>query len=180
MLDAANFPRRLLLIDESAPFRQTLARLLRVAGHTVVEAETGAAGLALLRQQPLDLVVTDLDMRGLTGWDVARLIKATDPQLPVVLVTGGTGSVAPDRRTPAPVDAILWKPFPFAELLAVLARLRRGDTSALVGAMGGPTTGQIATDLHRAGHKPGAPVGTGAAPGQPHRRTRRSLALSAR
>ena len=161
---------RLLLIDDSAPFRQTLASLLRVAGHTVFEADTGAAGLALLRQHALDLVMTDLDMRGLTGWDVARLIKATYPHLPVVLVTGGTGSVAPDRRTPAPVDAILWKPFPFAELLAVLGRLTRGGSSALIGVVGGQATGRREKTLHHATHKPGAPDGMGAATGEPHPR----------
>jgi len=47
--------RRLVLIGDSAPFRQTLARLLRVAGHMVWEARVGRR-LALLRQHPLDLV----------------------------------------------------------------------------------------------------------------------------
>jgi CheY-like chemotaxis protein len=47
MMDISVPPIRLLLIDDSVPFRQTLARLLRVAGHTVWEAETGAVGLAL-------------------------------------------------------------------------------------------------------------------------------------
>jgi CheY-like chemotaxis protein len=42
------------------------------------------------------MVVTDRDMPGLTEWDVARLAKATDPHVPVVLVTGGAGSAAPD------------------------------------------------------------------------------------
>ena len=47
---AGSPPRRLLLIADSPRFA-SLARLLRVAGHAVWEAETGAAGLALLRQQ---------------------------------------------------------------------------------------------------------------------------------
>ena len=42
------------------------------------------------------MVVTDRDMPGLTGWDVARLAKAMDPQVPVMLVTGGVGCAAPD------------------------------------------------------------------------------------
>ena len=130
MLDMLVPPLRLLLLDDCASFRQPLARLLRVAGHTVWEAESGAAGLALLRQHPLDLVVTDGDMPGLTGWDVARLAKATHPHVPGGLVTGGECSVASDRRSPAPVDAILGKPFPFADLLAVIGRLTRGAPAA--------------------------------------------------
>ena len=152
-------PRRLLLIADSPPFRQTLARLLRVVGHTVWDAETGAAGLAILRQHPLDLVATDRDMPGLTGWDVARLIRATYPQLPVVLLAGGTGSTTRDGRTPAPVDAILWKPFPFAELLGLIGRLTRGDILASVGEVDSPVTGTATGQLYRRMRRSLAPSG---------------------
>ena len=180
MLDRSLAPRRLVLIDDSAPFRQTLARLLRVAGHMVWEAESGAAGLALLRQHPLDLVVTARDMPGVTGWNIARLVKAMVPQLPVVLVAGGTDSAAPDRRTAPHVEAILWKPFPLAELLAVIGRLTWGDTSAPGGAKDASATGQWATQVHHAVHTPGAPGGAGAAAGPRHRWMRRHLVSSGR
>jgi CheY-like chemotaxis protein len=121
-------PRRLLLIEDHELFRQTLARLLRMVGHAVVEATEGSAGLASLRRYPADLVITDRDMPGLTGWDVARLVKATHPRLPVLLVTGGP-EAGPVTRQPSPnsVDAILWKPFLLRELLAQIARLTGGD-----------------------------------------------------
>jgi CheY-like chemotaxis protein len=115
--------RRLLIIDDHAPFLQTLACLLRVAGHTVYEAGEGSAGLALLRQKLLDLVVTDQDMPGLTGWDVARLVKATHPRIPVVLVAGGTDGETVLRSRREHADAILRKPFPIRELLVLVARL---------------------------------------------------------
>ena len=118
--------RRLLIIDDHAPFCQTLAGLLRVAGHAVFEAGEGSAGLALLRQETLDLVVTDEDMPGLTGWDVARLVKATHPRLPVVLVAGGTGVDTALRSRREHVDAILRKPFPLRDLLVLIARLTAG------------------------------------------------------
>lgn len=173
-------PRRLLLIADSPPFHQTLARLLRVAGHTVWEAQTGAAGLAILRQHPVDLVVTDRDMPGLTGEDVARLIQVTYPQLSVVLMTGGTGSVAPNRQTPAPVSAILWKPFSFAELLAVIDRLTREETLASFSAVGNPATGQIGKQFQLVSQTPDAPIGWSTATSQPHRRMRRRPTLSGR
>jgi CheY-like chemotaxis protein len=132
-----------LLIEDSAPLRQTLARLLRVAGQTVWEAETGAAGLALLRQQPLDLVVTDRDLPGLTGEDVARLLKVTYPHLPVVLVTGGADPTLAGRREPAGVDAVLRKPFQFKELLALIDRLT-GDAAVPVARRGSALTGRKA------------------------------------
>jgi CheY-like chemotaxis protein len=157
-------PLRLLLIDDSVPFRQALARLLRVAGHTVFEAEAGSAGLAILRKNPVDLVLTDRDMPGLSGWDVARLVKTTDPRLPVVLLTGGTGSGPLDQRALAPVDAILWKPFPFTELLTTIGRLTKGAAAGPVGGETGLPTGETETGLNQEGHQPGAPVGAGSQP----------------
>ena len=173
-------PLRLLLIDDSVPFRQTLARLLRVAGHTVFEAEAGSAGLAILRKNPVDLVLTDRDMPGLSGWDVARRVKTTDPRLPVVLLTGGTGSGPLDQRTLAPVDAILWKPFPFTELLTIIGRLTKGAAAGPAAGATGLPTGAEETALNQEGHQPGAPVGAGVATGHSYRRMRRSMATSGR
>jgi CheY-like chemotaxis protein len=173
-------PLRLLLIDDSAPYRQTLAQLLRVAGHTVLEAEAGSAGLAILRTNPVDLVLTDRDMPGLSGWDVARLIKATYPRMPVVLMTGGVGSGPLDGRTVTNVDAILWKPFPFTELLAIIGRLTLGGASVPVSGAPGLPTGEAETKLAHERHQPGAPVGAGVATGRAYRRMRRSMAASGR
>jgi CheY-like chemotaxis protein len=122
-------PRRILLIDDQASFRQALAHALRTVGHHVVEAEGGPTGLSRLRQQSSDLVVTDRDMPGLNGWDVAQLAKSTRPRIPVVLMTGGAGTITEDPRARHHVDAILGKPFPVAELVTVIARLTDGVSS---------------------------------------------------
>jgi CheY-like chemotaxis protein len=102
-----------------------MACLLRKLGHTVDAAESGSAGLALLRQKPVDLVMTDLMMPGLTGWDVARLAKAMHPRLPVVLVTGCAHAISPDGPERLFVDAILSKPCGAAAIQAVIGPLTR-------------------------------------------------------
>jgi two-component system sensor histidine kinase EvgS len=116
-------PRDLLVIDDEPACRHTFGHLLRWLGHRVEEAESGLAGLAVLRRRRVDLVMTDLRMPGLTGWEVARLAKALHPCLPVVLVTGSTHSIAPDQPERQFVDAILPKPCGLAELQAVLDSL---------------------------------------------------------
>jgi CheY-like chemotaxis protein len=125
MTDCASAPRRLLVIDDDPSCRTTIAYLLQNLGHTVEAAESGSAGLALLRQKAVDLVVTDLMMPGLTGWDVARLAKAMHPRLPVVLVTGCAHTISPDARERQFVDAILPKPFGAAAIQAVIGPLTR-------------------------------------------------------
>ena len=112
--------RHLLVIDDDPTCRYTFGALLQKRGHRVEEAASGEAGLALLQQRPVDLVLTDLRMPGLTGWEVARLAKALHPDLPVVLVTGSAHTIAPDQPERQFVDAILAKPVAMAELQAVL------------------------------------------------------------
>ncbi len=118
-------PRRLLLIDDSQAFRHTLAEMLRAAGHIVQEAETGAAGLALLRAEPVEVVLTDVEMPGLTGWDVALLVKAKHPRLPVVLLMGADGSDVTRCQRRALVDAVLQKPFQFNEIQSTISKLTK-------------------------------------------------------
>ena len=125
MTDAGSVPRRLLLIDDDGAYRRIVGWLLRKLGHTVAEAESGSAGLAILRQQPVDLVLTDLTMPGLTGWAVAQLVKAMHPRLPVVLVTGAAHAIALDQPERQFVDAILAKPCGVAALQAVIDPLTR-------------------------------------------------------
>jgi GAF domain-containing protein/CheY-like chemotaxis protein/HAMP domain-containing protein len=116
-------PRRLLFIDDEAAVRTTLASLLRTAGHSVVEADSGAAGLAALAAQSVDLVLTDLGMPEMTGREVARTVKAQHPRLPVVLLTGWGEHAAGDAVGDAGVDRVLGKPVKLEELLRTIARL---------------------------------------------------------
>ena len=143
MTDARCVSRRLLVIDDDASYRGSVGWLLRKLGHTVAEAESGSSGLALLRQQPVDLVMTDLVMPGLTGWDVARLVKAVHPRLPVVLVTGSAETIPPDQPERTWVDAILAKPCGLEEIQAVILPLTR-DRADAVGSHG-PARGGLAT-----------------------------------
>ena len=125
MKDCPSTPRRLLVIDDDPACRTTIAYLLQKLGHTVEAAEDGFAGLALLGRTLVNLVLTDLMMPGLTGWDVARLAKAMHPRLPVVLVTGAVHTISHDQPERTWVDAILAKPFGVAAMQAVIGALTR-------------------------------------------------------
>jgi PAS domain S-box-containing protein len=115
--------RRILLIDDDPGVRATLASLLRARGLVVIEAEGGAAGLAQLETTPVDLVLTDLGMPEITGWDVARAAKSRHASLPVVLLTGWGEQVEAEAPLDACVDRVLGKPAPLSELLAVIVEL---------------------------------------------------------
>ena len=136
MTDSENVSRRLLIIDDDPSCRTTIAYLLQRLGHTVEAAESGSAGLALLRHKPVDLVLTDLVMPGLTGWDVARFAKGIRPRLPVVPVTGWAHAISADQPERQFVDAILAKPFGVAAMQAVIGTLTRDPSETVY--PGGP------------------------------------------
>jgi len=82
-----NQPGHLLIIDDEANLRQTLARILNRAGFEVTTAENGKQAVDLLDQQAFDLVYMDIRMPDMSGLEALKLIHAKFAQLPVVLFT---------------------------------------------------------------------------------------------
>ena len=82
-----NVTGRILVIDDEASLRKTLARILGSAGFEVTTAESAEQGLDFLKTTPYDLVLTDLRMPGMHGMDALKLIHFNYPSLPVVLFT---------------------------------------------------------------------------------------------
>lgn len=82
-----NITGRILVIDDEASLRKTLARILGGAGFEVTTAESAEQGLDFLKTTPYDLVLTDLRMPGMHGMDALKLIHVNYPSIPVVLFT---------------------------------------------------------------------------------------------
>ena len=112
--------RRILVIDDEPGIRETLVQLLGVLGFEVVEADGGRSALARLAEGAVDLVLTDLGMPDMNGWEVARAVKARAPNVPVVLVTGwGEDGPAPGADHSL-VMAVLSKPFRVQDIVKVV------------------------------------------------------------
>ena len=116
-------PLKILLIDDEIAVRRVVAEMLSSQGHEVVQAADGQAGLAWLQRESVDLILTDLGMPGMTGWDVARAAKSRWPAIPVGLLTGWGEEPAakPDER--AATDFVLAKPITIDRLRAALAQV---------------------------------------------------------
>jgi len=77
----------ILIIDDEAALRQTLARILQQAGFEVTTAENAEQGLSFIQTTNFDLIFMDLRMPGIAGMDALKLIHASHPNLPVILFT---------------------------------------------------------------------------------------------
>ncbi|MFC4169805.1 response regulator [Teichococcus aestuarii] len=99
---------RLLLVDDEASLRETLAACLREQGHAVLEAESGVAALAQLSAaRHIDILVTDLAMPGMDGLALLDAVRQRLPALPALLFTGFAG----DASVAAFTDAARSGPF---------------------------------------------------------------------
>jgi signal transduction histidine kinase/CheY-like chemotaxis protein len=115
---------RVLVIDDEPFVRDTLGEILRQQHHDVVVADDGMSGLARFRESAFDLVMTDLAMPGMSGWQVAQAVKAARPQVPVILVTGWGVEVQADELQSHGVDRVMTKPFRFEDVQEVVASFR--------------------------------------------------------
>ena len=106
-----------LLVDDEALARSTTAIMLTDMGYRVVEAASGRDALAIIdSERPLDLLVTDYLMPGMTGAELAQAFQARRPGLPLLIVTGYAEAI------PAEFPH-LGKPFRFSELAESMAAL---------------------------------------------------------
>lgn len=81
----------ILIVDDEAPIRTLLRRILEDDGHTVREAENGQIGLTLYREDPADLVITDILMPERDGMEVTLALTQEFLDAKVIAMTGGTG-----------------------------------------------------------------------------------------
>ena len=121
---AAGPALRVLVIDDEPGVRSLLADVLRAAGHDVVAVASGREGLAVLEDPPggFDLVLSDLGMPDMSGWDVARAVQALPAAPPVVLVTGWGIQLDDQLLAASGVCEVIAKPFSIEDVLAVAVR----------------------------------------------------------
>lgn len=119
---------RALLIDDDELVRAMLTDVLQTFGYIVSAAATGEAALIDFAPGRYDVVVTDHRMPGMTGLEVALVVRDIDPSVPVILLTGGG---ATEELAAASRDMeVVYKPVNVVKLVAKLDAVRGRAASA--------------------------------------------------
>jgi len=117
----------ILVVDDEAESREPLVFLLQGEGYRTATACNGRSALAMIQQRPPDLILLDVTMPGMDGYELTSLIKS-DPataSIPIVMVTGFTGRGARVVGLNAGAEDILSKPVDSAELSLKVRNLLR-------------------------------------------------------
>jgi signal transduction histidine kinase/ActR/RegA family two-component response regulator len=125
-------PARLLVIEDEPQVQAVLAEMLREAGYGVAVASDGLEGIEHCDREPVDVVLSDISMPGISGWDVAARLRARHPHIPIGFVTGWGDQLDPDRLAGAGVDFVVAKPFQAQDVLRHVAQavMRPGRAGA--------------------------------------------------
>jgi pilus assembly protein CpaE len=145
---------RILFIDDDPIHHQLVSKALQPLGHQLSFAENGTSGLAQARTNKPDLIITDVIMPDINGYEVTRQLRR-DPQFaatPVLVLTAQSGLQDKLQAFESGADDYLSKPFEPAELVArVSALLRRVEMAPLAPQSAGQTAQMIAVHSLRGG-----------------------------
>lgn len=142
--------RKVLVVDDDPVIARSFDRVLSGKGYAVITARDGDEALRKLREEKYDVVFTDIKMPGIGGIEVAERIKATQPWLPVVIVTGYGTEENEARAEAAGVSGFLRKPLS-PEMIEGSAKKALRERAAAEAA---PEKAEAAVELHAAPAKP--------------------------
>lgn len=102
--------KKILVVDDDPVVGKSFDRVLSGKGYAVITASNGDEALKKLRSESYDLMFTDIKMPGMSGLEVAERVKASQPWLPVVIITGYGTEANEARAEAAGVSGFLHKP----------------------------------------------------------------------
>ncbi len=119
--------RIVLVVDDDAGLREMLRASLEADGCTVREAASAEEGLAALGEEPPDLILLDVEMPQVDGWEMLRLVRERHgvEAIPVVMYSGKVDAVAASQAQERGAQGFVGKPFDPEQLLASTRQLLR-------------------------------------------------------
>jgi two-component system cell cycle response regulator CpdR len=123
MNHAIESPVKILLAEDDNDMRRFLVKALQNAGYNVISFDNGLAAYNRLREEPFELLLTDIVMPEMDGIELARRATELDPDIKVMFITGFAAvALNPDNQAPRQAK-ILSKPFHLRDLVNEVTRL---------------------------------------------------------
>jgi signal transduction histidine kinase/ActR/RegA family two-component response regulator len=114
-------PAKILVIDDEDSVRDVLSRILKTQGHEVVSVSSGEEGIDRFETETFDLVLTDLGMPKMSGWEVGRVLKGMNTEVPIAIITGWGMELNREKMKESGIDLVISKPFQFDQVIRVVS-----------------------------------------------------------
>jgi signal transduction histidine kinase/ActR/RegA family two-component response regulator len=121
---------RVLVVDDEQHVRDLLSDILETEGCEAVACSSGNEAVALLGAGAFDAVFTDIGMPGMSGWELARIVRERDAGIPVAVITGWGESVGSDQQQAARVDWVVSKPFSMKRIVEIVREIEQREKPA--------------------------------------------------
>lgn len=121
--------RRILVVDDDPCIRQVMFDLLSIEGYQVAVAEDGEIALQRIQEFEYDILITDLGLPGITGWELAQAARRLQPHLKTMAISSWQGSETSARMAENGIEAVVWKPFRFDQIREAIGLLLPATTS---------------------------------------------------
>jgi CheY-like chemotaxis protein len=115
--------RNFLVVDDDAEMREMMAQLVAFLGYHPILAANGEQALQKLAEARIDLVISDIQMPGLSGLELLRIVKAQRPDLPVLMMSGCVYDAVKKTMRQYHADGFLPKPFSLEEFTRQIERV---------------------------------------------------------
>lgn len=127
----------ILFIEDDPMNRRVVRDMLDVAGARMAEADRAEEGLRRINEEEFDVVLVDLRMPGMDGFEAIRRIRAREDQkaaLPIIVVTADTAADLADRCLASGADEVLFKPVAMDALFDAIGRIfaRKSDQGGMI------------------------------------------------
>jgi two-component system chemotaxis response regulator CheY len=118
-------PKKIITVDDAATMRRMISFTLQGAGHQVLEAADGVAALSLLRDERVDLVISDVNMPNMDGITLTRRLRELNhfKTTPIILLTTESAPEVKAQGRAAGATGWMVKPFKPEQLLALVQKL---------------------------------------------------------
>jgi two-component system capsular synthesis sensor histidine kinase RcsC len=119
---------KLLVADDDQAIQKVLSTALSSMGYDVSLAGNGLEAMTLFLTSSYDLVMTDLGMPLMNGWELSRLVKEQSPSTPVIVMTGTNDDNLWEKLNTNSLNAMILKPFKLEEIEQTVLRLLNNGT----------------------------------------------------
>ncbi len=126
-IEEEKIPMRILVIEDEEYVIDLIEEILKINGHYVSLARTGMEGLSKFEKEKFDLVMTDLGMPGISGWEVAEKVREKDQNIRIGFITGWNIRGEIERLKRLGINFVITKPFKIEDILSAISSTQIKD-----------------------------------------------------